>query len=329
VYVTADLAAHSQLLADDLHALLRGIDPVRWKDEAETAVREEIVTLRARMRTMIEAVEEDPANAAFAVVGQRLDEIGRLMDGAMPARGLAGQGLRRAWNDYRLEIQPAYERLAATLKPLDIHVQSLRPTNYARNIYHAASGLFAVWLVDAVLPATWLLPVAVVLTVMAWTLELSRRRWSQINSLLMWAFRPFAHPHEAWRINSATWFTTALFVLALTGRPMVVAVALVVLALGDPAAALIGRRFGTVKLVNGRSLQGTLTFVVVGALASLALLAWRHPEVGPGPAVAMSLVGATAGAVAELFARRVDDNLAIPTAVAAALLVVMASTGLL
>ena len=111
----------------------------------------------------------------------------------------------------------------------------------------------------------------------------------------MAVFRPFAHPHEAWRINSATWFTSSLVLLALVGRPMVASTALVVLALADPAAAIVGRRFGTIKLINGRSLQGSAAFFAVGALGALALLSWRYPEVGTLPAVAMALAGSAAG----------------------------------
>lgn len=326
--MTPAIATDSQVLAEDVYALLRELDPARWRDDAESAVRERIEGIQARLAALVDAVESDPSNAAFGAVSTHMAEIGRLMDGALPARGLAGKRLRVAWNDFRLEVQPVYERLAASLRPLDIHVPSLRPTNYARNVYHVLSGFFAIWLVEWVLPPSWLLPVAAGCATLAWTFEIARRRSSWVNSLLMAAFKPFAHPHEAWRINSATWFTSSLVLLALTGRPMVASTALVVLALADPAAALVGRRFGSMKLVNGRSLQGTLTFFGVGTLAALALLSWRYPEVGPLPAVGMALAGSALGATAELLARRVDDNLAIPASVAVGMLAVMGLTGL-
>lgn len=327
--MTPALATDSQVLAEDVYALLRELDPARWRDDAEARVRARVEEIRARIAAVVASGEADPADAAFGVVVTHMAEMGRLMDGSLPARGLAGGRLRVAWNDFRLEVQPVYERLAASLRPLDIHVPSLRPTNYARNLYHVLSGFFAIWLIEWVLPTSWLLPAAGGCAALAWTFEIGRRRSSWVNRLLMAAFRPFAHPHEAWRINSATWFTSSLVILALTGRPVVASTALVVLALADPAAALVGRRFGTIKLVNGRSLQGTLTFFVVGAIASLALLSWLHPELGPMPVLAMALAGSAGGAIAELFARRVDDNLSIPVSVAGALLAVMGLTGLL
>lgn len=321
------LATDSKAVAEDVYAVLRELDPARRRDDAEATVRARISDIRSRLEALVERVESDPAHAAYGPVSTEMAELVLRIDGTLPAQGLAGRRRKVAWNDFRLELQPSYERLVASLGPLDIHVPSLRPTNYARNLYHVLSGLFGVWLVEWVLPASWLLPVAGGFAALAWTCEVSRRRFGWINDVLMAAFRPFAHPHEAWRINSATWFSTSLVLLAATARPMIASTALIILALADPAAALVGRRFGTIKLVNGRSLQGSLTFFVVGAVASLALLSWRHPEVGPGPALGMALVGSALAAVAELYARRVDDNLAIPVSVAVGMLGVLALSG--
>ncbi len=317
VDVTAALAQHSQSLADDLYQFLRDLDPARWRDDAEAAARLRLGDLRARIGAFIDEVDADPRNASFGAVAQRLDELRARIDHAFDDVEQAEPGrLRSAWNTFRLEVQPAYEQLAASLAPLDIHARSLRPTNYARSVYHALSGLFVVFLVEAVLPAGWLLPVAAAFTAMAWTMELSRRRWSWVNTLLMGLFKHFAHPHEAWRVNSSTWFTSALLVLSLTGRPVLISAALVVLALADPMAALVGRRFGTIPLVHGRSLQGTAAFVVTGAVGVLALLSLRYPALGLGPSLGLALGAGLGGGLAELFARRVDDNFAIPVSVA-------------
>jgi dolichol kinase len=130
-------------------------------------------------------------------------------------------------------------------------------------------------------------------------------------------FSKVAHPHEAVHVNSATWYVNALFVLALTCPPAVSAMAVVILGFADPAAALIGRRFGRLRLVNGRSLEGSATFWVVGTLAAWAVLSIFHREIPMGAALWMSVAGALFGALAELFSRRIDDNLSIPLASAA------------
>ena len=88
------------------------------------------------------------------------------------------------------------------------------------------------------------------------------------------------------------------------------------------AAAIIGRRYGRIKLVNGRTLEGTLTFVAVGTLVATPWLAlvWGMDS---GLALKLAFFGALAGGIAELFSRRVDDNLSIPVATAVAALALL------
>lgn len=315
--MTHAIALDSQVLAEDLYRFLREIDPARWKNELEVAARDQLEALHRRAVALQARIEAE-GGAEITALSERVADIRLLLEDAVPARGLPVDRVRSAWNDFRLEVVPAYERLVAALKPLDVHVPSLRPTNYFRNAYHVASGLSVLALVHHVLPASWLLPVAAVFAALAWTFEGTRRVWPQVNRSLMWLFSKVAHPHEAHRVNSATWFATAMLVLALTGDRVVMTVALAILAVGDPTAALIGRRFGTVKLVNGRSLQGTLAFVAVSLVASAAALGIWFPELGLGTTLALAGLASVCGALAELFARRVDDNLAIPSVAAAA-----------
>ena len=82
-----------------------------------------------------------------------------------------------------------------------------------------------------------------------------------------------------------------------------------VLGLGDPAAAIVGRRFGRTPVGDGRTLEGTLAFVAVGFVAAAStLLILGHP----GPIGVLAVAGAVGGAVGEILSRRIDDNLMIP-----------------
>jgi len=131
-------------------------------------------------------------------------------------------------------------------------------------------------------------------------------------------FGPVAHPHEAHRVNSASWYTLALLGLAVAGQMEAAAVGVVVLGLGDPMAALVGRRFGKHALVHGRSLEGTLAFIVAGGLAAAGALHLAWPTMSLGLIAAMAGAGAGAGALVELYSVKVDDNLTIPWAAAGA-----------
>lgn len=94
------------------------------------------------------------------------------------------------------------------------------------------------------------------------------------------------------------------------------ALAMAVMLLGDTAAALIGRRFGKHRFFNGKSLEGTLAFLLTGvAVVLIGFAVWRYPC----PVVLGGAAGVVLAALLELFncELHLDDNLSIPLAVGA------------
>ncbi len=312
------LALESQLIALELHRILRSIDPARWRDEAEVTARRRLEDLRDRLARLLDGTDPGRSDPALASLRERLTEVALRLEYQLPARSLPDP--RAAWNAFRLEVLPSYEQLAAGLHRFDIHVPSLRPTNYARNVYHLGSGLFTLLLVEWLLDLNTMLVVGGAFAATAWTMEISRRYSPRINRLLLWMFSPFAHPHEAWRVNSATWYTTALFGLALLQDKALACVAITVLAVADPFAAVIGRRFGRRTIINGRTVEGTSAFILAGTLSAAAALMVFHPTI---PSLLLCAFAAGLfGGIAELLSRRVDDNLSIPLAAAVGMWVV-------
>jgi dolichol kinase len=196
-----------------------------------------------------------------------------------------------------------------------VHDPASRPANRARSLLHVASALVALLVILRV-DTAWLPYIAGAMFAWAWSMEIGRRYSAAVNRFLMGVFGPVAHAHEARGINSATWYSTALFGLALAATPVECALAVIVLGFGDPAAGLIGRRFGRIRLAAGRSLEGTSAFVVVGTLAALGMLRAAFPTIAPLEAWALAFGSALAGAIGELLTRRLDDNLVIPIAAA-------------
>lgn len=153
-----------------------------------------------------------------------------------------------------------------------------------------------------------------------WLLEVTRRRAAALNAVLMRLFGVFAHPHEHAQVNSATWFATGLAVLAFLPVPPAAA-AVAVLGFGDPAAGAVGRRWGRTRLAEGRSLEGTLAFALVGVTAAQVALSLAWPS---DARWTLSLAAAVAGAVTEALLRSIDDNVAVPIVAALAALGVSA-----
>lgn len=198
-----------------------------------------------------------------------------------------------------------------------------RPSNPTRSIFHISSAIVSLLFTLVVFDSRELLLVAGGIALSFWCLEVLRRPSPRFNTLLMRFFAPIAHPGERHRINSATWYMTALTFLALTHSQILCAVGVAVLGFADPAASAIGRRFGRVELLRRRTLEGSLAFVVVGTIAAAAALAFATPRLPTGFLLATAFVAGVAGSIAELLSRRLDDNLTIPlvsSAAAAALL---------
>jgi dolichol kinase len=176
-----------------------------------------------------------------------------------------------------------------------------------------AVALGCVLLTEVVLPARYLWIAPFGIAALCWSLEAARHCSRRARAIFLHVVRAIAHPHERHRINSSTWFASGLALLAFTLDPMLCAVAVAVLGFADPAASLVGRRFGRTRLLQQRSLEGSLAFVAVGAAVSLVVLAIWHHDVAWTSRLALALGAAVLGAVAELISGGpIDDNLSVP-----------------
>lgn len=299
--------------SSDLHSLLRKIDPSSFREEIEAEARAQLSRIMARVHSLCADLASETAGGASDVLRQRLTQLRAALE---RAQQIETASVRAFWAAFQREVHPAYESLAAWLRSSSLPAPSLRPTNYARNVFHVGSALLALFvLVIAPWPA-FPLVVAGGLCATAWSLEIARRVSPRANDRLMRFFGAVAHAHERHRVNSSTWYLTALMLLSLLVAPAVSAVAVAVLGFGDPAAALIGRRFGRIRLRAGRSLEGSIGFVAVGALVAFVTASALLPGTVASHLIVAVVAGIT-GAVVEMFSTSLDDNLTIPLAVAA------------
>ncbi len=170
-----------------------------------------------------------------------------------------------------------------------------------RRIFHATNGIvMAGVLLLADPPWATAVVLLTLLTLGAFALDVVRFTVPVVNRLFFRVLRPLASPREATGIASSTWYLVGC-TLAVVAFPREIAVAaILVLALADPAASWIGRRWGRRRL-------GTGTFLGTSAFAAVAA-AVLTPFLGLPAAL---LVGvATAGV--EILPWPLDDNLVVP-----------------
>ena len=301
------VALDARQLALELHAVLRDLDPTAWRDEMVEALRLRLDELNERIAELVERCRRDSRCGALS---ERLTELTRLFEQHMPRGNLPATRIREEWVAFGDRLATRYAALVAGLRQHRLRLPETRRTNWKRCGVHVGAALLALTFV-ALTPAAAQIVAAGVFFVYAWSMEVARRRSKRLNDRLMAFYGAIAHPHEHHRVNSATWYGTALFALSLLQTPLAAGLGLTVLGFADPAAASVGRRWGRVRFPNGRSLEGSLTFVAVGGLAALAaaLLVFGQPLAF---AALLAGVACVAGALAELVSGRVDDNLLIP-----------------
>ena len=295
------LALSSRDFVAELRVVLHDLDPVRWRIQLENSTRASLHELRLRLDALT-AVPNGVGNSPHVVnLHRQLVELASLMDRLLPSPEQRAEAMKARWEEYRHAMESQYERLATTLSAFDLHVPSLRSTNHLRSLWHAMNGLTVLLIMQHLLTTRReLITISVIFAATAWSLEIGRRKWPKLNTLLMSLFKHLAHPHEAWRVNSGTWYCTAMLTLAVFGHPIANCLAVIVLGFADPAAALVGRRFGRTRLVHGRSLEGSLTFLLVGMLSSFTVLSIYHPALSMMEMGVLSLVAGVVGALAEL-----------------------------
>lgn len=177
-----------------------------------------------------------------------------------------------------------------------------------RRVLHAVNGIVTVLVLELLLPGRReALVVLGLLLAGLLVMDLVRLRDPRANVLFFRWFRVLASPREERRIASSTWYTLGVFLAVLLFPRSAVVPGILVLALADPAASIVGRLFGRTPLGKG-SVEGSAVFAAVACL-----VLW--PFVGAGPAVLVAL----GVAAVEILPLRLDDNLTVPLATAALL----------
>jgi len=309
----------SRALIDEMKTLIETLDPSKLRDQWERRANELLERMRARLHKMNRQRLSRSEEARLQRLRQGLHELAHTVEDFMQRQKTAAQGRYANWKPFSKRLQSAYKAIATQLRAQSIAVPQLRPTNHTRSLFHVSNGVFCLLLIQFFLTPTGLIIGASIFASFAWSLEILRKIFPSVNRWLLHVLAKIAHPHEAYEVNSATWFGSGLVMLAVFSTPLYASVAVMVLALADPAAGYIGRRYGRTRLVGRRTLEGSLTFVVVGALVCYWVFWAFYPQVALSTVIVFSVVAGVCGALAELFTGPVDDNLSIPLAIAGSL----------
>ena len=302
----------------ELHHLLADLQDARRARAGQASPKlEQMRQMAERARNYAAEMRQNQPTTAevLAKIAARLELL----------RTAAGEG--RSLKALTLRAGRQYEALAKLLREKattqGVELPTLKPRNYMRNAYHISSGFLGAGMYTAFPDRTLVLWVCGIYTACMVTMEAMRRIHPKINQFMVdKMFGAIARPIEAYRINSGTWYGIALFIMVWCFSPLACICGVIALGVGDPAAAILGKRFGRHKLRGHKSMEGMLGFIGVStAVLGAFLLLTPHPELVGMPiwrVWALSAWASLIGAVTEVYCEPVDDNFAIPLTVAAA-----------
>ncbi len=140
-------------------------------------------------------------------------------------------------------------------------------------------------------------------------IEVLRLHFPSLKTLFMNIARSLIKAHELTTLTGSTYLLISSSLCVLLTRKEIAIASITYLILGDPLAAIIGRRFGKTKIF-GKSLEGFIACFAVCVVIGLLI---------PDLTLDVAIVGALAASLAELLPIPVDDNLRIPLIAAASM----------
>ena len=149
---------------------------------------------------------------------------------------------------------------------------------------------------------TVMLLILVSLACIALLIELGKFLLPPFRKLFLKLFKPLLRPHEQkGALTGATFYIISTLLCIFLFDKSIAIVCIFFIVLGDAAAALIGRKWGKIKLIGNKSLEGSAACFGICAITTLF---WINPIVG--------LTGAFVATLVELLPIPIDDNLTMP-----------------
>ena len=324
--------SRTRVFALRLYELLKDLDPLRWHFARKENLRQRVLLLKSQVQELFEDINahaeaewERSSPYPLSVLQERLTQIEGMLS-ALAQMDLNDHLSYFALRTLRKRLQKVYNQLCLLMEASQAPIPHIRPSNLARSSFHFLSAMAILAMIELVPTFSYMFWIALAYFVFCWTVEGLKRMGPQIKEKIMAFFARIAHPHEYDKVNSATWYGTALLLLSLTD-PAVGVLAVTILGVADPMAASVGRTWGRIPLPGNRTLEGSLGFVVSGTLAGTLALQLLHPLQSLTDTLVVAAFASLCGAVAELAGNHPDDNLTIPVASAVGALCVFGFMG--
>ncbi len=181
----------------------------------------------------------------------------------------------------------------------------------SRKFYHFLMGMICFSLYAFVLDRTQALMVLGSIGGVLVAFDLIRLRYGAVNDVALRLFGGLMRREELQSISGNSFYVIGLLVAVLFFPKNLVLLSVLFLAIGDPAAAVVGSLYGKHKIVGKKSLEGAIANFVLTGVASF-LFAHFYLTLPLTFSLCMFAIGGTVSVIAELFPAPIDDNFSIP-----------------
>lgn len=184
-----------------------------------------------------------------------------------------------------------------------------------RRLFHMGSGVTVAFIYNFLLTHQQAVSILGTIACVLYIVEQVRINYPEFSGNFEQYSKYLLRAEEQLKESAGIPFVMGLLLTILSFPKPVAVVAILTLAVADPLSALIGIRFGRIKIVAHKSLEGSGAFFA-GCFAATALVFLGY---APSTATALGLaffVAFTVG-VFEMVPIRLDDNLTIPLFTAA------------
>ncbi len=181
---------------------------------------------------------------------------------------------------------------------------------WQRNVYHLGTGLlFPLGYYFGNKTGT-IITISIFFLILL-ILEITRFKNPRFNK---WAFKhlsPLFKPKEKSHFVGTTYFLLGVLVAVIISPKYIAITSLTFLAIADVAAAMVGERYGKIRIYNNKTLEGAIAFFIVAIISGLVLIQFPRLQ-AEGLNFQLVLWGSLTATLVELFSSKIDDNLTIP-----------------
>lgn len=199
-----------------------------------------------------------------------------------------------------------------TVDDADLYLAKRDDLHLARKIWHITWGFAALVLYYSL---GWTQKqaayICLVLAVLAFAFDIIRLKTPVINQMAFKVMGPFMRASEARKISGLPYYALGMGLSLIFFENKIAVLSILYLTFSDPLSSLFGILFGKVRLLPGKSLEGSFSgFCVCYCITLIFITQYGISIEG---IIIFSLIAGVIGSLSEIVsAFKIDDNLTIP-----------------